>query len=214
MGLFLEKGDLLQFAAVHQDMVAQFPPTERKSQNAFRNLLAAPDYTLWMAYDGRCPVAYFMVYEDRGQKVVWLDYFAVFRSYQGRGYGSRLLPELAASYPDMKGAFLEVEPPDATLPATTRRIRFYQSCGAIPTGIPYAYPHADGILPMALFFLPFQKKAAPLASSFVISAIERVFLRLHKDLPHAGQILSAIRSNQRIPATAFPGPHPSCQDAP
>lgn len=67
----------------------------------------------------------------RNDGITLLDYFAIEKSFRGKGYGSRALALLIEKFKDTP-LVLEIEDPDAPCDnreQRTRRAQFYASCG-------------------------------------------------------------------------------------
>ena len=184
------------FETVYADTQKQFPLCEMKPREAVLRLLKSGRYHLLVACDDKTPVGYLMVYLDSHSQTLWLDYFAVFKPFHGKGYGTCLLPLLKKRYSQMRGCYLEVEKPEMHKIDSIRRVRFYRRNGAYRLDLNYLYPYAGGVFPMHLFFLPFDAKSKKLLTPEVVfSTIQRVFHDIHPDIPHIEDVLRKIRRN-------------------
>lgn len=184
---------------IYADMLIQFPKEELKSYECFENLLKDEDYNIYSAVDNDVKVGYVVLYNDKHNKTLWLDYLAVYKDFHSKGYGSLILKAMKKHFSDsdpnqninIKGIWLEVEKPDPKKPNTIRRISFYERLGAIKVNCEYFYPNTEGALPMDLYFLPFQKYFMP-DCEFVLSSIKNAFTFLHCDLPHHQAVFNEI----------------------
>ena len=184
------------FETVYADMQKQFPLCEMKSREAVLRLLKCGRYHLLIAFDDKMPVGYLIVYLDSRSHALWLDYFAVFKPFHGKGYGSHLLPLLKKNYSQMRGCYLEVEKPEMHKIDSIRRVRFYRRNGARRLDLDYLYPYAGGVFPMHLFFLPFDMLSEKMLTPEVVFAtIQRVFHDIHPDISHVEDVLRRIRRN-------------------
>ncbi len=176
-------------ALVYPDMQQQFPPEERKPLPLLEQLISQKCYDLVVAYDNSVPVGYLLLCPTP-QKIVWLDYIAVFPQKHSNGYGTEMLQQLSSVYPTALGCLLEVEQVDPATPNTLRRIRFYESLGCQKYPFYYALPTPDGSFPMDLYLLPW-RATAPDAED-IKGAILYAFNTIHQDIAHRGQIYQKI----------------------
>lgn len=176
-------------ALVYSDMQRQFPPAERKPRPLLEQLIFRKRYDLIMAYDSGVPVGYLLLCPTP-QKIVWLDYIAVFPDKHSHGYGSEMLRQLFSVYPNHIGCLLEVEQANSSVPNTLRRIRFYESLGCRKYPFYYALPTPDGSFPMDLYLLPWQQTPPDMES--IKGAILHAFNTIHHDIAHRKQVYQKI----------------------
>ncbi|BCG57750.1 GNAT family N-acetyltransferase [Paenibacillus sp. URB8-2] len=116
-------------------MEASFPPSEFRTYEGQRALLAAPRYRLITERESESGLSAFMaVWEFPEFRFV--EHFAVVPAMRGRGLGERLLKSYLEKSPGL--VLLEVEPPDSEWPR--RRIGFYERLGFTLNPYPYAQP--------------------------------------------------------------------------
>lgn len=183
--------EIQNFKDVYEDMLEQFPACEMKDYNTFINLFEQGQYKLLSVVDDNVRIGYLLLYESSVENVLWLDYIAVFRQYQSKGYGRMIFDSLINQFNTYKGIYLEVEKADESVINTIRRIKFYKSLGAKKLDINYFYPNKDGCIDLDLYFLPFCKAELPLKEvSFRV--IKDVFNALHKELNHIDNVYCKI----------------------
>lgn len=184
----LKKGTQKTFETVYPDMQEQFLPEELKDKELLSALLDSQTYDLWLAEETGIPVAYLLTcpYDN----YIWLDYIAVFREHQSKGYGSKILPLLSEAYPGAKGLFLEVEHENKEDSNTSRRIWFYRRLGAERILKNYQLPTASGGFPMELYFLPYEKEFPSKAQTLAV--IQHVFDTIHADIASRALLLKQI----------------------
>ena len=189
---FIKQEDISFFNTVYIDMTKQFPMSELKSYECFVSLLSGNDYNLYSAISDDICIGYFIVFKDKYYKNLWLDYVAVMKQYQSRGYGHQIFDNLKKYFAkEYNGIYLEVEKPEQSKPNTIRRIKFYESLNAHKLDITYFYPNEEGCLPMDLYFLPFKEMNIP-AKNKITGTIQKVFFSIHSDCKHLDNILSKI----------------------
>ena len=176
------------FHGIYHDMLEQFPLSELKAYQTFAELIDNGAYDVLIAEKENAPVGYCLIF--KGEKYIFLDYIAIFRIRQGKGFGGEMLEKLKEFYPDKKGCFLEVEKPNPEDINTYRRIRFYDMHGAEKLDINYLYPNKAGSLPMDLYYIGYKTKVP--AKEEIKEFIESVFETIHRDIPHRRKVLAEI----------------------
>lgn len=189
----LKESDKSRFDHIYKDMTVQFPQSELKNYDCQKRLFTdkKSDYHIYTAFDGKKETGYIIFYADKENKVLWLDYIAVFREFHSQGYGSKILEAIKKTFKEMNGMFLEVEKPDENEPNTIRRIKFYTKHGAKKSDCSYFYPNRSGFLEMDLYFLPFKEGFSP-TKEMTRQAVKNVFQTIHCDLPHVNEVLDKI----------------------
>ena len=176
------------FHGIYHDMLEQFPLPELKDFQTFADLIDTGAYDAIIAEENGVPVGYCLVFKSK--KYIFLDYIAIFKIRQGKGFGGEILDMLRDYYLDKDGCFLEVEKPNPEDINTLRRIRFYDMHGAQKVDINYLYPNKDGFLPMDLYYIEYKAKMPD--RSEIKTFIEELFENIHRELPHRRKVLSEI----------------------
>ena len=180
------------FKTVYKDMTEQFPATELKSFKRFKQLLRLDKYCLYSVSDKGRQVGYFILLKDNIKRVLWLDYIAILKEHQSKGYGHKIFDQLKQYFAsDFNVIYLEVEMPDICLKNTLRRISFYKNLGAKKLDIKYFYPNPGGELEMDLYFLPFKNTVVP-EKAEIQQTVNLVFNTIHTDCCELNSILSKI----------------------
>ncbi len=176
------------FHGIYHDMLEQFPLSELKSFQTFADLIDEGIYDAIIAEENSVPVGYCLIFKN--EKYIFLDYIAIFKVRQGKGFGGEILDMLRDYYLDKDGCFLEVEKPDPNNYNTIRRIRFYDMHGAKKIDLNYLYPNKEGALPMDLYYIGYKPKVPSKdeIKSFIISLFETI----HRDIPHRRKVLAEI----------------------
>ena len=187
----LYQSDIEKFKEVYKDMSSQFPENEMKTFKKFEQLLKTGSYKLFTAQNSsETSVGYCLLYTGSKSKILWLDYIAVFKEQQSKGYGKQIFNAIKETFQEYTGIYLEVEKPDSSQPNTLRRIKFYETLGAKRLPCKYIYPNDKGGLEMDLFFLPIKGQIPN--SLQTKSAILEVFNVLHKDVSNLNEILTKL----------------------
>lgn len=179
------------FSEIYEDMKCQFPQNELNAFAVYENLLKKEVYGLYKAFDGENAVGYCLMCTDDENSVLWLEFIAVFEQFHSMGYGKKIFSNLADNFSGFKGIYLEVESPDALLPNTLRRIKFYESLGAVKIDCSYFLPNYDGCIPLDLYFLPFGDFVPNKEMTF--DTINKVFEAIHSHHSHLGEVLEKIK---------------------
>lgn len=150
--LTVKVGSSAEFDWLYSDMMRQFPPSELKPKAAFAQMIASGESHFMVAEQNGGVVGYYL-YHNAGD-VAMLDHIAVLERFHSHGIGTVLMREIARRHAEIKGMFLEVEPPDAANPATIRRIKFYEKCGLYKLPINYLMPAPNSeTVKMDIWFL-------------------------------------------------------------
>ena len=170
---FIETKDI---KTIYNDMLKQFPKEELKSCEHLENLLGK-NYKAYLVIDNE-PVGYLLLFES--EDFIRVDYVAVYKDFQSKGYGGKILECLKQSFETKKGCFLEVEKPNPDVLNTLRRIKFYESHGAKKLDIDYVYPNKYGGLPMDLYYVSYDGENVSQAE--VEKFIGLLFRIVHSDV--------------------------------
>ena len=93
------------FHGIYHDMLEQFPLAELKDFQTFADLIDTGAYDAIIAEEDGVPVGYCLVFKS--EKYIFLDYIAIFKIRQGKGFGGEILDMLRDYYLDKDGCFLE-----------------------------------------------------------------------------------------------------------
>lgn len=146
----LRETDFEQF---YDLMKASFPKDEYRPYEGQRALLTEDAYQIYARYGEDDVLEAFVALWDFDQ-YAYVEHFAVNPLCRNGGLGSRILKELAGSFP--KPIFLEVEPPEDEM--AIRRIGFYERNGYHLNRYPYTQPAmAPGRKPIPLCIMTSQK---------------------------------------------------------
>lgn len=190
LNLILENTEY--FSSVYEDMKIQFPADELKDFDCFIKLLNKPSYRLYSVVESdNVRVGYVICITDDKNKFLWIDYIAIYKNMQCKGYGHKIFYLLKEKFAAYTGIYLEVEKPDINEQNTIRRINFYKSLGAKKLNLNYIYPNKNGGLPMDLYFIPFSTDYKE-DLSLAFHDISCVFDILHSDIPVTKNILEQI----------------------
>lgn len=181
-----------ELTSVYKDMVLQFPMCELKSYDTLFALLQKPNYRLFLCEENSKEVGYVFVFE--AEEFILLDYFAIFKEFQGEGFGSQILTELKKYFVNKKGCFMEVEKPNPQIKNTLRRINFYKKNGAQKLDLEYFYPSKEGALPLDLYFVGYSKPK----NSEIKEFINELFEEIHNDIKNIQEIKLEIFNSLEI----------------
>jgi len=115
-----------------------FPPSELKSLSSIINMYRRGMYDVLGAYEKDVLVAYALLYKPTSERMMLLDYLAVFPQYRGQRIGTMLLAHLRSYYAPLADALMiECERPKAAPDEleARKRIRFYTFAGARLTSV-------------------------------------------------------------------------------
>lgn len=182
----LELKESKKYELVYDDMLEQFPRDELKPyKNFVKNF--GNNYILYEILEEQ-PIGYIVLFEYLD--FIFIDYIAIYKKFQSKGYGSLVLEKLKESFKNKKGLLLEVEKEDIKNPKTKRRIAFYKKNGAELLSINYLYPNRNGYLPMDLYFIPY--RAEKVSVQELKEFIKCLFSTIHSDIEHREEVLEKI----------------------
>ncbi len=182
------------FGEVYQDMILQFCQNELKPKEHFENVLQNPNYKLFIFEADNEKIGYLFCYVN---DYLWADYFAIYRNYQSRGYGSKILSKVFEEYKNLKGCFFEVEQVRQEDLKTKKRQDFYKKIGCKKLDFEYYFPNDFIDLPMDLFYFCLAEKNIP-SKSEIFSFLKKIFYFLHKDVQKKDKILKMIEKGSKI----------------
>ena len=174
---------------IYNDMLTQFPTNELKSFEQFEFLSKKDEYIIYNAIENNQNIGYIIIIDDKNSKNIWIDYIAIFKQFQSKGYGHKVLEKLKELYAEYNGCFLEVEKENNNNYNTIRRVNFYKSQGAIKLPIEYYYPDYKEALAMDLFYFPYQNTK----NENTFNVIKTVFSILHTDVKNLSEIYNKIK---------------------
>ncbi len=121
-------------------MKNDFPPAELKPLNAIKYSVEKGWYTVYLAYDDSGVKGYAFI-ASCGDKIGFLDYFAVVKDYRSTGIGTEFFKKLA-QLSDSDCILLETESVESAkneeeIVTRKRRIAFYRRSGCVNTGCMY-----------------------------------------------------------------------------
>lgn len=172
---------------IYSDLCIQFPVDELKSKSFFCKILNNQNYNFFRCYSEENEVGYILCYVD---EYVWVDYFAVYKSYQSMGYGKQILKALFEKFNRLKGTLFEVEKIDSNNITTLLRQNFYCDVGCINSGINYLFPGYNKALPMDLLYYPLINKYPQ--KQDILIFIRKIFDTIHFDVDSKDIIYSKI----------------------
>lgn len=137
--------DAKKFDTVYALLEESFPPDERRTYEGQKALLKNAGYTAYTYEEDGEILAAMLTWNL--ESTLFLEHFAVFPKYRGRGLGARLLSLLSEKA--KKRICLEVEPPETEI--ARRRIAFYERSGFSLNPYPYMQPPlSEGKQPVSL----------------------------------------------------------------
>ena len=128
------KATVNDFDKIFKIMQGSFPADEYRYREEQLALFDDSAYTVYLKKEGEQIVAFLAVWEF--DDFIFLEHFAVDKSYRARGLGSQMLKEVAKQY--LKPICLEVELP--TTDISKRRVKFYERNGYFFNDYTYYQP--------------------------------------------------------------------------
>lgn len=174
----------------YTELEKQFPQKEIKSKETFKQIILNQKYKVFNIINNNLFSGYFSFFEFDDNTIL-IDYFAINKEFHSLGLGSKTFGLIKQEL-NYLGCYLEVEKKNQQDINTFRRAAFYEKLGAKKLDINYLYPHADGFLPMDLYFMPLKNNYTP-SQKEVLKNIKTAFDNIHFDLEHSDKIYEGIK---------------------
>ncbi len=121
-------------------MKKDFPPAELKPLSAIEYSVEKGWYKMYIGYDEEEIRGYACI-ADCGDKIGFLDYFAIVKEYRGTGFGTEFFNQLG-KFTEFDCIILETESIESAKNedeefTRRRRIAFYKRSGCVDTGVMY-----------------------------------------------------------------------------
>lgn len=130
-----------EFQKIWRIMESSFPPCERRSFDAQKDLCFNPLYEINPIFSNGLIAGFisFWYLDD----YIYIEHLAIDKHLQGQGLGKKAVLDIIKKE---KPIVLEVEIPSSNLEvlAENRRIRFYEQLGFVLLPFPYYQPAYDG----------------------------------------------------------------------
>ncbi len=188
-------GGTEDFPQIYEDMKQQFPPCEIYRFKTFMQLLNNSKYKilLYKRNEDNALIGYALVYMIENSNVVWLDYLAVLKEHQSKGYGNALFKALSQKYcGPFDGMLFSVEHISQTdlklAERQKRRLSFYENLGSHRLHAGFLLPCEEGSLPMYLYFKP-RRGSSVISRAIQIQAITQMYDYCFSNLQHRKELL-------------------------
>ena len=166
------KANVNDFEEIFNIMQDSFPNDEYRFKEEQKALFDLDEYAVYVEKDGDNIIAFLAVWEF--SDFIFLEHFAVDKSYRGKGVGSKMLTELATIY--SKPICLEVELP--TTEQSIKRLEFYKKNGYFYNDYKYYQPPiSKGKNPVPLRIVSYQK---PLDKLEFIAVKDELYKQVYK----------------------------------
>lgn len=140
--------DQPEASLIYQAYCKAFPEDERRSEAQYRQLFDTAEAEILMIENSSKKIGYLIIWKL--SECVYIEHFEVFPEFRSQKFGSKILHEFQAIYPD---TVLESEPENQDAIAE-RRIRFYERNGFHIIDREYLQPsYGEGKKPLRLYLL-------------------------------------------------------------
>lgn len=179
---------------VYEDMKKQFPKAELVKKSYLQHLLNTNFYKLFVFFEDNELIGYsFCFIED----FIFIDYIAVVKSKQSKGYGGQILQILFNNYKNFSGFLFEVEKIDETVPFTIKRQNFYKKLGCKKLDFIYYFPNDIKLLPMDLFYF-YLNKNKDLSKLEIFRKVCTITKKLRNNVKSQEDILEKIKKENGL----------------
>lgn len=139
---------------IYKEYTTLFPEDEQRSWNKIRNTYEKGIEKFYKITLENKTIGFFMLEKEEGAPY-YIDYFAIFKKYQNKGYGTEALKKLLEKICINEELVIEIEKEEEEIPLTIKRANFYKKLGFKKVNseyllykvifTPYIYTNKDNI---------------------------------------------------------------------
>lgn len=177
------------FEIIYNDMLNQFPKCELKTFDFFLKLFNSSNYKCELFKINNQNIGYVSYYLS---DFIWVDYLAVFKNFQSKGFGTQILNCLFNKYKNLNGAYFEVELENEKDLNTQKRMQFYKKkIKCVETNTKYFLPNNFELFEMKLLYKPLNLKS--LDNEIILNNIKETFSVLYSYITNVEEIYDKIK---------------------
>lgn len=177
------------FEIIYNDMLNQFPKCELKTFDFFLKLFNSSNYKCELFKINNQNIGYVSYYLS---DFIWVDYLAVFKNFQSKGFGTQILNCLFNKYKNLNGAYFEVELENEKDLNSQKRMQFYKKkIKCIETNTKYFLPNNFELFEMKLLYKPLNLKS--LDNEMILNNIKETFSVLYSYITNVEEIYDKIK---------------------
>lgn len=177
------------FETIYNDMLNQFSKCELKTFDFFLKLFNSSNYKCELFKINNQNIGYVSYYLS---DFIWVDYLAVFKNFQSKGFGTQILNCLFNKYKNLNGAYFEVELENEKDLNTQKRMQFYKKkIKCVETNTKYFLPNNFELFEMKLLYKPLNLKS--LDNEMILNNIKETFSVLYSYITNVEEIYDKIK---------------------
>lgn len=177
------------FEIIYNDMLNQFPKCELKTFDFFLKLFNSSNYKCELFKINNQNIGYVSYYLS---DFIWVDYLAVFKNFQSKGFGTQILNCLFNKYKNLNGAYFEVELENEKDLNSQKRMQFYKKkIKCVETNTKYFLPNNFELFEMKLLYKPLNLKS--LDNEMILNNIKETFSVLYSYITNVEEIYDKIK---------------------
>ena len=181
--------DFEDFKFIYDDMLQQFPKCELKSFEHIKSLFKTNKYKIAVFEDNNEIKGYILYYLS---DFIWVDYFAIFKDFHSKGFGTLILNQSFEKYKNLKCVYFEVEKEDKKDINTTKRLNFYKRLGCFDSNIKYFLPNEIyNDYEMKLLYKPLSVQN--INRNLILNHIEESFKVLYSNIKNVNLVFDKIK---------------------
>ena len=114
---------------IYNEYIKLFPKDEQRNWNKIVNTSNSGIEKFYkITYENRT-IGFFLLEKINDEYPFYLDYFAIYKEYQNKGYGTKAIQILLSKIINNKGLIAEIEKECEDNPITIKRFEFYKRLG-------------------------------------------------------------------------------------
>ena len=113
---------------IYNEYITLFPEDEQRSWKKIKNTYENGVEKFYKITLGNKTIGFFML-EKEESAPYYIDYFAIFKKYQNKGYGTEAIKKLLDKICINEELVIEIEKEEASNPLTIKRANFYKKLG-------------------------------------------------------------------------------------
>lgn len=114
---------------IYDEYITLFPEDEQRDWGKIKKTYENGQEKFYKIISKQKVVGFFMLEKCSDAHPYYIDYFAIFKEYQNKGFGTEAIKKILREIASEEGICIEIEKMDENNPNTLRRAKFYENLG-------------------------------------------------------------------------------------
>ena len=114
---------------IYEKYTKLFPKEEQRSWKKIKKTYEEGIEKFYKIIENDTIIGFFMLEKIDKEHPYYIDYFAIFKQYQNKGYGTQAIKKLLLEIVKEQGICFEIEKEEKNNPITIKRANFYKKLG-------------------------------------------------------------------------------------